>query len=491
MSVSNSRKIDAAWADDKLSRQECAIFLTSYLTKRFGTKSGKRGEDSFVLNLNSRWGLGKTFFLKNWKTDLERTGFPVIYYDAWKNDFSDEPLLGFISQLEASLDKTFRKSTKAQQQVRSIVSSARKLLRPSLPMLAAVLAKKMTGMSLEELMDELDHIDENTDHEKQDETFSKIIEKTTEQALKEHKTKQKVIALFRENLKKLITHIDKNLNYVQLPIFVMIDELDRCRPTYAIELLEHIKHIFGVPGICFIVATDSRQLAASIKAVYGIEFDAERYLQRFFDQEYNLPDPDFIRYANFLFEQEKFNLEKLFNPFEFSEPKNPNAYLFAHLSKAFHLTLRGQLQCFETFRAIYLMWQEPMAMHVMFMLFLIILRHLRLDAFDSFAMSPTSNEWIGIIGRSQSSVVILPTREFVGSSHYSTKPSGCDIQTVINEYTTLATSRSDDIFKRMDSHRYQYIRLAANELTNQKPFEVTNNPLKKYISIVRQAGQLS
>ena len=66
---------------------------------------------------------------------------------------------------------------------------------------------------------------------------------------------------------------------VQLPLFVFVDELDRCRPDYAIELLEGIKHLFGVPGVYFVVATNTVQLGESVKAVYGSGFDGVRYLK--------------------------------------------------------------------------------------------------------------------------------------------------------------------------------------------------------------------
>ncbi|WP_081764293.1 P-loop NTPase fold protein [Sphingobium sp. Ant17] len=68
----------------------------------------------------------------------------------------------------------------------------------------------------------------------------------------------------------------------QAPIFVVVDELDRCRPDYAIALLESIKHLFDVPGVVFVIALHGRQLTASIEAVYGAKFDATAYLRRFF-----------------------------------------------------------------------------------------------------------------------------------------------------------------------------------------------------------------
>lgn len=75
------------------------------------------------------------------------------------------------------------------------------------------------------------------------------------------------------------------------PLFIFIDELDRCRPTYAIEMLETIKHIFDMKNVVFIVATDKEQLEHSIKAVYGSGFNSRLYLDRFFSRSVTLTNP--------------------------------------------------------------------------------------------------------------------------------------------------------------------------------------------------------
>ena len=82
------------------------------------------------------------------------------------------------------------------------------------------------------------------------------------------------------------------------PTVVLIDELDRCRPSYAIELLETAKHIFGVDNVVFVLAVNREELAHSVKALYGSEFGANGYLGRFFDIDFRLPAPNrqaFIR----------------------------------------------------------------------------------------------------------------------------------------------------------------------------------------------------
>lgn len=83
-------------------------------------------------------------------------------------------------------------------------------------------------------------------------------------------------------------------------MIVVIDELDRCRPSYAVELLEVAKHLFAVDHIVFVMAVNRSELAHSIKSLYGNDFDAQGYLRRFFDVDFQLPEPDrekFIRAA--------------------------------------------------------------------------------------------------------------------------------------------------------------------------------------------------
>jgi hypothetical protein len=80
------------------------------------------------------------------------------------------------------------------------------------------------------------------------------------------------------------------------PMFVFIDELDQCQPTYAIELLEIVKHLFDIPGLIFVIATDTEQLQHSVKSVYGEGFDASRYLHRIFNRSFSLKNKSFRIY---------------------------------------------------------------------------------------------------------------------------------------------------------------------------------------------------
>ena len=80
------------------------------------------------------------------------------------------------------------------------------------------------------------------------------------------------------------------------PMVFIIDELDRCRPTFAIELLERVKHIFDVPNMVFAFGINRDELCSSLQSIYG-NIDADVYLRRFFDMEFTLPQADSEKFA--------------------------------------------------------------------------------------------------------------------------------------------------------------------------------------------------
>jgi len=130
------------WQDaDKLNRQESAIFLTTYLIKRYALAKARNQPNTLVMNIRADWGFGKTFFLERWAKDLEYLNHPVVFFDAWANDFSDDPLVGFISEINQSLSKHFSKMPMAKQHLDSALVMGGKLIKPVGIALASVLAK--------------------------------------------------------------------------------------------------------------------------------------------------------------------------------------------------------------------------------------------------------------------------------------------------------------------------------------------------------------
>ena len=116
------------------------------------------------------------------------------------------------------------------------------------------------------------------------------------------------------------------------PLIFIIDELDRCRPTFAIELLERVKHIFDVPNMVFVLGINRDELCKSLQSVYG-EIDADVYLRRFFDMEFILPEVGAEQFSRHLIR--KFELTEFFASLSKSTNRKIHSEDFSMLEKYF------------------------------------------------------------------------------------------------------------------------------------------------------------
>ncbi len=237
------------WRDDKLGRQEIAKRLT-------GIVQGQAAP--FVISVDGRWGTGKTFLLKRWRQ--------ALYYNAWEDDFAGDPLLSIVGQLSEHLDKT--------PLLQRVIDCIPSLVRIGLS--AAVSAR--TGVSVTDLPGG---------------------QQAPGNDIASYLEKRDARDQLKESLAALAKDVRKNTGQ---PLVFIIDELDRCRPTFAIELLERVKHIFDVPNIVFVFGVNRSELLKSLQSIYG-KIDAGTYLRRFFDMEFVLPDANPEQFCNHLLEQ--------------------------------------------------------------------------------------------------------------------------------------------------------------------------------------------
>lgn len=248
------------WAGDLMDRQPSAEFLTNYLLANSHVK---------VLNVNSPWGAGKSFFLDRWSMALAENHI-CVNFNAWDSDYTTEPLVALISCIEQQVVDPLALDSTAVG--RGVINVGSELIKKAGPLILKGLVKKFSGVELDDLVGD-------GAGDAADDVIKALIEEQAE-------TKGNV-AEFRKEVTKRLQQAAADQNK-KAPAFIFIDELDRCRPTYAIELLERIKHFFELEDCRFIIASDSTQLAHSIRAVYGQGFASERYLNRFFDAEFNL-----------------------------------------------------------------------------------------------------------------------------------------------------------------------------------------------------------
>jgi hypothetical protein len=181
---------------------------------------------------------------------------------------------------------------------------------------------------------------------------------------------------FRSELQSFI-----EANCVGKPLVFFIDELDRCRPDYAVEFLERIKHFFCVDNIIFIVSVDKKHLAESVKGHYGsADIDTDEYLRRFFDIEYDLPCPELKAFCEYIFKRE--NLDGV----QTDKEKDILLDIIIMLVQSENITLRqveryiSQLKlCYASYREL-LIWHDLAA-------FLIFHKHFNPEIYDNLKAS--------------------------------------------------------------------------------------------------------
>lgn len=259
-----------------LKRKEFGQFLTNYLV---GEKEG------FVLNLNGAWGTGKTEFCKRLYSDLITKNYPCVYIDAWESDFSKEPLTVVASELLKQMEELHSDVVGLEK-----TKEIKKVLGRTLKGLFVGLAGGVTKKLFDDSATGIAAAQQLVGVEAAPETF-------IDQLATDYTEQVESIKFIRQTLTDLAEALESEVG-TQLPVVVIIDELDRCRPDYAIEMLEVIKHFFTTKNFVFVVASDTQQLCESIKNIYGNKFDSNQYLKRFFDRTATLPEPNNHDYIN-------------------------------------------------------------------------------------------------------------------------------------------------------------------------------------------------
>lgn len=246
-------------------------------------------ESNFVISIDDNWGNGKTVFVKQLiilikymnidrkHDNLFSTIIPAnisnifipIYFNAWEYDDIDNPMLSLTHCLYKYDENKFSK-------IENIFNNS----------LSQIIKNKL-GVNIDNLST----------------SPYKIIDK-----------KFKQVRCFNEVIDEIFAEKGSK-------IIFFVDELDRCRPDFAIKLLEVIKHVFYNDKIIFVFSTNIFQLSFSIKKFYGQDFDSSSYLNKFFDLTIRLNEiesKDYIKfktinYVNILIKETIISTAQYFN----------------------------------------------------------------------------------------------------------------------------------------------------------------------------------
>jgi hypothetical protein len=294
---------------------------------------------------------------------LKSKGYTCLYFNAWETDFSIDPMDAFLGELGTLISSDVKDESAFAKHFQKAKKIATLLAKKAVP----VAGKVATGGLLD-----LDSFTEKS--------IAEYVESSIADAVDAYATERTHIEKFRTSLGDAIKKLNKDGKKSKIIIFV--DELDRCRPTYAVDLLERIKHLFNVEDVIFVLSLDKQQLHTSLGAVYGKDIHADEYLRRFIDLEYLLPRPDAEAFTKSLFSRFEFN--KFFEKRTHSELSNEKESLikaFVALSDIFNLSLRAREQCFTRIRVAMMTTPEN---HYLFPHLLTILTVLRVGALTAY-----------------------------------------------------------------------------------------------------------
>lgn len=249
--------------------------------KKFGESISniiKNSKDPLVIGLDGNWGEGKTTFVKMWQGLLNEQGLPNIYIDAFANDHTDD---AFMVVASAITDYAVSKLPKPK--AKELIDKTKKVGAQLFSWSTKIAIKALTlGVIKDSDIEDLKGISKEVS-----DGFSNTAESLIKEKLISHKDDLESIQSFKEFLSSLPSLL--NEGEVSPPLTIIIDELDRCRPSFAVEILEKVKHLFSVENITFVLVMNKKQLEESIKFTYGSNIDAHTYLQKFLTLEASLP----------------------------------------------------------------------------------------------------------------------------------------------------------------------------------------------------------
>jgi len=224
-------------------------------------------EDPIVVALDAPWGSGKSHLLKCWCGahihEFSHLKDIVVYFDAFKHDYLDDPLLALTSLL----DDRFASEKGAEKIIKKLKNAA---FSAGKPLIRIGLAAATAGVS--EFAGPIVTAALDATNNQANELVDKMWEAET----------GRISAM--ENFAAALTELTAAENESeQRKVIFIVDELDRCRPDYALSLLEIVKHFFAVPGVHFVLGVNLKELSNSIQTRYGAGVDTNAYLQKFID----------------------------------------------------------------------------------------------------------------------------------------------------------------------------------------------------------------
>ncbi|HGJ5871540.1 P-loop NTPase fold protein [Arsenophonus nasoniae] len=253
--------------------EENDIFERRVLYKQIRNVILNSADKNLVLALDDKWGSGKTSFVKMMQgqiTESDHKDINIIYFDAFHNDYQSEPLIAMLSSIYELLDLKIKNEPLKDQFLKVSKAVAISVIKQTPKILIGALTKNILNDSAsEEIKDSII------------EATTEPLENFIEEKIKNSQKHENEIENFKKILKRIYDKTNKKTLFV-------VDELDRAKPHYSLDLIEKIKHLFNVEGFYFLLVLNREQFKQTIKSRYG-DIDASLYLNKFIHIWFTLP----------------------------------------------------------------------------------------------------------------------------------------------------------------------------------------------------------
>ena len=253
LDADDSNNIRFSLENDSLNRKQELINLAKYLNAI---------DENYIISIDGKWGSGKSFFARQLQYVLEsdclelfnpsekvilenlKGKYIPVYYNAWANDDHDNVVESLIFNVINQFPKFKHRLNLKDQDFRKIFED----------ILKNVVDKGTLGYLSKDILDNIKSVDD----------FANNI-------------------ITYEEKKTCLNNLFNSIINGNERLLLIIDELDRCKPDYAVKVLETIKHFYSNSKITIIVSTDNRQLSSCVKKFYGYDFDGYGYLNKMYD----------------------------------------------------------------------------------------------------------------------------------------------------------------------------------------------------------------
>lgn len=230
--------------------------------------------------LNAVWGSGKTTFIENFLVPAaNKENIPVVVFDCFENERAGDPFYSIIQLILTRLAPSQVPQTKTA--LEGVAGKAKAVAIGTGKVIVNAALKTIVRQNLAEIID--NYTPEDFANGAAEDITTKMAEFVASK-LQSGLEEKRIVEDFKTSVAELVTGYSDSKR-----LLIVFDELDRCRPSYALDVLEAAKHYLDIKGLVFLYSYHRTQICGLIRHEFGESVDANTYLHKFVRIDFQLP----------------------------------------------------------------------------------------------------------------------------------------------------------------------------------------------------------